>query len=184
MRKLSIRERVLLLLLAVIAVVSAYVLLFSMPMSRRLEELNARIAQSEELTTQLEVRLTQQRQMEQAVEQMAAREDALPVMPEYDNLQMVMVELNSILAGCQSYSISFRGEQAEGNVFCRQAIMPFTCGSYAQARDVLERLQNGPLRGVLEEVQLSQQEDGTVSASATMSFFEYRSSPTEETNGG
>ena len=49
MRKLSIRERVLLVLLAVIAVVSGYVLLFYLPTTQRLESLNAQIAQAQEL---------------------------------------------------------------------------------------------------------------------------------------
>ena len=51
MRKLTIRERVLLLLLAVIALVSGYVLLFYLPTTQRLEFLNVHIAQAQELVT-------------------------------------------------------------------------------------------------------------------------------------
>ena len=52
MRKLSTRERVLLLLLAVIAIVSGYILLFYLPTTQRIESLNAQITQSQELVAQ------------------------------------------------------------------------------------------------------------------------------------
>lgn len=174
MRKLSLRERFLLIALAVVAAVCAYVLLFHMPMARRTEELNARIAQAEELSAQLEARLAEQHRMEAELEQLAAREDAPAPMPEYDNLQAVLVELNAVLAGCREYSISFQGEQTEDSVYCRRVTIPFSCGSYEEARTVLQRLHDSPLRSLLEDVTLSVQNDGSVRATASMTFFEYR----------
>lgn len=180
MRKLSIRERVLLILLAVVAAVSGYVLLFSMPMSQRTEELNTRITQGEELTAQLEEKLTQKRQMEQAISQLSDQENAPPAMPEYDNLQAVMVELNAILSNCQEYSLSFQEEPAEDHVVCRRVTIPFICAGYGEAREILQELHDSPLRGLLESVQFSQQEDGTVRLTAVMSFFEYQAQEPEE----
>lgn len=174
MRKLSIRERVLLLLLAVLAVVSGYVLLFYLPTTQHLESLNAQIAQSQELAAQLDAKLTSQQQMEQELEQFSAQGSPVPYMPAYDNLQAVMVELHAILADCQEYSLSFQGEQGEDNVFYRQVSIPFTCGSYEQAREILQKLHDSTLRGLLGDVQLSQQENGTISVFATITFLEYR----------
>lgn len=174
MRKLTLRERVLLLLLAVIVVISGYILLFYLPMSQRVESLNAQIAQSEELVAQLQTKLDNQRQMQQELTQLSTQENPSPYMPEYDNLQAVMVELNSILANCQNYSISFQEDQPQDHIFSRHVTIPFTCSSYQQARDILQKLHDSSLRGLLGNVQLSQQQDGTVNATASMTFYEYQ----------
>lgn len=174
MRKLTVRERVLLFLLAVIALVSGYVLLFYMPTTQHMESLNAQIAQAEELTAQLDAKLANQQQMEKKLQQLSDQDAQVPYMPDYDNLQAVMLELHTILAGCQEYSLSFQSEQGEDHVFYRRVSIPFTCSSYTQAREVLQKLHDSALRGLLGDLQLSQQENGTVNVSATMTFFEYQ----------
>ncbi len=174
MRKLSTRERILLLLLAMIAMISGYILLFYLPTTQRLESLNAQIAQSQEQVTQLDTKLTHQQQMENKLEQFSAQDVQVPYMPAYDNIQAVMVELHTILAGCQEYSLSFQTEQGENHVFYRRVSIPFTCGSYEQVQEILQKLHDSTQRGLLEDVQISQQEDGTVKASATITFFEYQ----------
>lgn len=181
MRKLSTRERVLLLLLAVIAIVSGYILLFYLPTTQRIESLNAQITQSQELVAQLDAKLASQQQMENKLEQLSAQDAQVPYMPTYDNIQAVMTELHAILAGCQEYSLSFQSEQGEDHVFYRRVSIPFTCSSYEQAQEILQKLHDSTLRGLLEDVQISQQEDGTVKASATIIFFEYQTAePAEE----
>lgn len=183
MRKLTLRERVLLLLLAILAAASGYVLLFYMPTTQRLASLNTQIAQSQELVAQLDAKLASQRQMEQQLEQLIAQDAQVPYMPAYDNLQAVMVELHTILAGCREYSLSFQSEQGENNIFYRHVSIPFTCGSYEQAQEILQKLHDSTLRGLLEDTQLSQQEDGTVNVLATITFFEYQTTqPTQEQN--
>lgn len=181
MRKLSTRERVLLLLLAVIAIVSGYILLFYLPTTQRIESLNAQITQSQELVAQLDAKLASQQQMENKLEQLSAQDAQVPYMPTYDNIQAVMTELHTILAGCQEYSLSFQSEQGEDHVFYRRVSIPFTCSSYEQAQEILQKLHDSTLRGLLEDVQISLQEDGTVKASATIIFFEYQTAePAEE----
>lgn len=184
MRKLSIRERVLLLLLAVLAVISGYVLFFYLPTTQRLEALNAQITQSQELVAQLDIKLAEQQKMEQELDALAAQDSPTPYMPAYDNLQSVMVELHAILADCQEYSLSFQGVQGEDNVFYRQVSIPFTCGSYEQARAILQKLHDSRLRGFLGDVQFYQEENGTITAFATMTFLEYRVNPESEKTPG
>lgn len=181
MKKLTVRERVLLLLLAVIALVSGYVLLFYLPTTQRLESLNTQIAQSQELTAQLDARLASQQQMEKKLAQLSEQGAQVPYMPDYDNLQAVMVELHTILAGCQEYSLSFQSEQGENHVVSRRVSIPFTCSSYEQAKDILQKLHDSALRGLLGDMQLSQLENGTVKVSVTMTFFEYQAAePAQE----
>lgn len=174
MRKLTLRERVLLILLAIVVVISAYVMLFSMPLSQRAQALTDEIAQADELALQLEVRLAEQQRMERELKQLETAEDAPVPMPEYDNQHSVMIILNGILKDCRDYSLSFQSDQVDEQVYCRRAVIPFTCDSYHEARAILQRLHDCPLRCVLEDVELQQQEDGSVSTVATVSFLEYR----------
>ena len=174
MRKLSTRERVLLAILVVVAVVSGYVLLFSMPLNEKIQTLGQEIMESEDLKTQLESRWSQQQRLQQLTEQLKKQEGEARYMPEYDNLQAVMVELNTILADCQEYSLAFQPDDPEDAIYARQATIPFTCGSYDQARDVLQRLHDSPLRNLITDVQITEQDDGSVKSTATMLFFEYQ----------
>lgn len=173
MRKLTVRERVLLAALVVIAAISGYAMLFYMPISQRTQALQEQIAQEEALSAQLEERLEEQRQMQRNVEALSAREDTPPRMPEYDNLQAVMVELNDILSDCLEYSLSFQGDDGSDSIFHRSVTIPFRCADYNAAKAVLQRLHDSALRSLLESVQLSQRADGTVEVTAEVTFLEY-----------
>lgn len=183
MRKLTLRERVLLVLLAVIVVISAYVMLFSMPMAQKVQTLTEEIAQTDELALQLELRLGEKQRMERELQQLESAEDAPAVMPEYDNLQAVMVELHRILANCDEYSLSFQGDETEEQVYCRQVVLPFTCGSYEEARAIVQQLRDSDLRCMVDNVEFQEEETGSVSAVVTVTFLEYRPEQTAETDG-
>ena len=174
MRKLTLRERVLLVCLGVVAVISAYLLLFAQPMDRRQEQAQAQLDQAQELADQLAGRVAEQQRMEQELIRLEKEGGGLPAMPVYDNLQAVMNTLHTTLAGCQEYSLSFQGSSGEDHIYRRQVTMPFRCSSYEQAKRVLRQLQDGPLRCLLENVDLAQQEDGGATVTATMTFFEYQ----------
>ena len=184
MRKLTMRERVLLIVLAVIVVISGYVLLFYLPMRQSAQSLQVQIEENEELSAQLDARLTRQRQMEHSVAQWSEDPDALPEMPSYDNQQAVMVELNSILSDCLEYSLSFQTDDTQGNVFRRTVTIPFVCANYTAAENILQRLHDSALRSHLSDVQIAQQEDGTVHVTAVMTFFEYQDQPAQEEETG
>ena len=184
MRKLTMRERVLLIVLAVIVVISGYVLLFYLPMQQSAQSLQAQIEENEELSAQLDARLTRQRQMEHSVAQWSEDPDALPEMPSYDNQQAVMVELNSILSDCLEYSLSFQTDDTQGNVFRRTVTIPFVCANYTAAENILQRLHDSALRSHLSDVQIAQQEDGTVHVTAVMTFYEYQDQPAQEEETG
>lgn len=176
MRKLTIRERVLLACLVLLATVSGYVLLFHMPITQRANTIQMQIAQEEELAAQLDARLSQQRHMKQVLKQFSEEPEGPVWMPEYDNLQAVMAELNAIMRDCQAYSITFQEEQGEDNILRRRATIPFTCANYQQVKETLQKLHDSPLRNFLSDLQFAKQENGTIKASVKMVFFEYRES--------
>ena len=97
-RKITAREWLLLGILAVILAASAYVMLFYLPVTSARDDA---LAEAETYQAQIEtarLRVAEKRRMEQALEEIFAREETPLGLPDYDNLQPVMVELNTILA--------------------------------------------------------------------------------------
>ena len=171
MRKLTLRERVLLALLAVVAVICAYVFLFHLPMEERAERLEGRILESQDLLAQTEAMITRQQEMETELDVLRT-EDIRP-MPDHDNIQNVMVELNAILAPSREYTLRFSSVQEENHVVARQVSLPFTCANYAAARSILQQLHDNDLRCLVDSVSITENEDGTVQVDATVIFYEY-----------
>ena len=172
MRKLTLRERVLLVLLAVVALFCGYVFLF-LPMEEQAAQLEGRIQSSRDLLAQTQAMADRQRQMERELEELRAGDPASAAMPDYDNIQSVMVELNRVLADAQTYTLRFSSAQPEGDVMARRVELPFTCGSYADARAILQRLHDSQLRCRLEDLSIVQGEDGSVQVDAAAVFYEY-----------
>lgn len=176
-RHLSSRELVLLGLLVVILLVSCYVMLFYMPMTAERDQLATEIEDNRAQLTVVQAQVEEKQRMERELEALFAKPDPPLEMPDYDNVQQVMFELNAILALTEEYSLSFGTVDAEGGIVRRQISMNFTTGGYEQAKAVLQRLHDSVYRCMLSDLNLSidsGQEDG-VSVSGNIVFYEYAS---------
>ncbi len=180
MRKLSVRERGMLACLAVVAIISGYILFFHMPITQKIESLQLEVEQAEALDAQLDARLLKQQKMEQELAVLAQKGNTIHQMPKYDNVQMVMIELHRILTNAYEYALTFQTQQGEDNILRRYVTIPFTCGNYQQAKDILLQLHNSPLRNFLADLQVVQNEDGSVHTTVVMAFFEYNKSPVKD----
>lgn len=182
-RQLTTREWMLLALLGVLLLVSGYMLLFYVPQTterdRCLQEAEARRAEIETARLQLE----EKHRMERELEELFSAETPPLSIADYDNLQPVMFELNSILASTEDYSLSFSTVDATQAIVRRSISMSFTTGSYESAKAVLQQLHDSAFRCMLDSVSVSlgQGERGTVSVTGNIVFFEYQANPQEKT---
>ena len=175
-RKLTVREWVLLGVLALLVVVSGYVMLFYMPVTAQRDSAlgEAEVCQLELEAVQL--RLEEKRRMERELEEIFSQpEEPLGLAP-YDNLQPVMMELHTILNGAEDYSLSFGTVDTEEPIVRRSISLSYTAGSYAAAREILQRLHDSAYRCMLDSVSVSvgQEGDGLISVDSTIVFFEYQ----------
>lgn len=175
-RQLTPREWILLGVLGIILLISGYMLLYYMPMT---SERDRCISETESVQTQTEaarLRLEDKRRMERELEELFAQEVPPLSLAPYDNLQPVMFELNTILAGTQDYSLSFASLDDSQPIVRRSIAMTFTTGSYQSAKAVLQQLHDSTYRCMLDNLSLSlgQGEAGTVSVSGTIVYFEYQ----------
>lgn len=179
-RKLTAREWILLGLLAVIALVSGYVMLFYMPMTARRDTARSETELCRVEIEAAQLRVEEKRRMERELEALFA-DGAEPVaIADYDNLQPVMFELHTILSGAEDYSLSFGTVDTSQSIVRRSISLSFTSRSYESARDILELLCGSAYRCMLDSVSISvgQNTEGNVSVDGTVLYFEYqRSAP-------
>lgn len=174
-RSLTAREWILLGVLVVVALVSAYVSLFYLPTTARREAARQETQLCQDQMEAARLRLEDKRRMERELKELFDREaDPLSLAP-YDNLQPVMVELHGILAGAEDYSLSFGSVDAEEPIVRRSISLTFTTGSYQGAKDILQQLHDSAYRCMLESVSISMgQEEQSVGVNSTIVFFEYQ----------
>jgi len=166
-------------LLGVILAVSGYLMLFYMPMT---SERDRCLSGAESCRTEIEaaqLRLEEKRRMERELEELFSGGVPPLSIADYDNLQPVMFELNTILAPTMDYSLSFSTVDASQTIVRRSIALSFTADSYAAARTVLQQLHDSAYRCMLDSVSLSMDEgdSGTVSVTGTIVFFEYQAQP-------
>ena len=174
-RRMTVRELVLLGILAVILLTSCYVMLFYLPVTAELERLANEIELCRTQLTAAQQRAEEKQRMERELEELLSQPEPPLEMPAYDNLQQVMFELNAILASTEEYALSFGTVDAGESIVHRRISLSFTSGSYDQAKAVLQQLHDSMYRCMLDDLRLSLpsgQRDG-VTVSGSIVFFEH-----------
>ena len=172
-RSLTARKWILLGLLGVVALVSGYVMLFYMPMTARRDAAREETELCRLQAEAAQVRLEEKRRMER--EELFAGEGEPVRLADYDNLQPVMLELNTVLSGTEDYSLSFGTVDTSRTIVRRSISLSFTSGSYEAARATLRQLCGSAYRCLLDSVDLSigGENGGSVSVNGVLLFFEY-----------
>jgi hypothetical protein len=174
-RSLTAREWILLGLLGVVALVSGYVMLFYMPMTARRDAAREETELCRLQAEAAQVRLEEKRRMERELEELFAGEGEPVRLADYDNLQPVMLELNTVLSETEDYSLSFGTVDTSRTIVRRSISLSFTSGSYEAARATLRQLCGSAYRCLLDSVDLSigGENGGSVSVNGVLLFFEY-----------
>lgn len=107
MRKLLKREKILIGLFLLLLAALFYVRLFYQPLMARLTDAQSRLIAAEEELSLQQARLIQLQNMKQSLADMKASPDfRSSLVPDYDNIKLVMVELDSILLRVQEYELA------------------------------------------------------------------------------
>ncbi len=150
MRSFSRREKVMLIILALVLVVGLYVLLVQRPVEAKVDELTLEKEELELKQQVAEIRLGQYNKMKNELDEIFAMpKDQLTVMPPYDNIETLMVQFNAIFMGLEP-KLSFPAVQFEEGVATRPIQFEFAAPSYDQARAILTRLTRTGYRSLLD----------------------------------
>lgn len=147
-RQLTSTEKVLLVILVLILLGGAYYWFVQVPVTDQHDKILAQQQQVEDDRALVDAKAQKLIQMKQELADMDAANDVYVETPDYDNLQSVIEMLNTIMPSTTDYTLNFQPvEKPEsGNIVRRAIDMTFSCASYEQARDVIDRLHDGPYR--------------------------------------
>lgn len=138
-RELTLREKVLLLILIVLVMVLGYFKLLYEPVataSRCRED----TAQEQLALEQNAVRLAQMEKMEQALADIRAAGGSKAI-PHFNNSEALLRELRGLLAGTGEYSLDFGdGTTQQGYIVLRPVSMTYRTSTYEQSRAIIDRL--------------------------------------------
>ena len=130
-RELTLREKVLLLILIVLVMVLGYFKLLYEPVSDR-------IARCREDTAQEQLALMEK--MEQALADIRAAGGSKAI-PRFNNSEALLRELRGLLAGTGEYSLDFGdGTTQQGYIVLRPVSMTYRTSTYEQSREIIDRL--------------------------------------------
>ena len=140
----SRREKILLAVLAVLLVGLLWYVFIYQSTQSQLDSLDSQIQTTELLSDNAAKQLGQMSQMSTAIADHQAAGDRAVTLPEYDNANRLMAQLNTILANTSNYSLSFDDlDFSTAGLVRRGVTISFGCESMADGRAVIAALEDG-----------------------------------------
>ena len=173
-REFTIKENIILIVLAVIVIAIGYYYLVHKPVRSAIEAAEAEI---EELTVENEIiegRIAQlERMSAETADPSALR---LGYMASYNNSEAELRLLNDILKDTLEYTVSFSGVSRSGDLVRRSFTLHFRAEDYQSMKAVLEQLTDGEYRCLIGDLRCSEkgsdQYPDAVTADASATFYE------------
>ena len=175
-RELTRREKLLILLLALVLIGLAYYQFVDRPVRQSIENAHAeRDSLSVELTA-VQAKLKIMRRMRDEMEDITAGGTASE-MKSYNNSKAELELLNDILRDTPEYSITFANVTRDKDQIRRNFTLQFKADEYDTVKRVIKRLTESPYRCLIGDLKLTPERgaylhDGVVTVGATATFFE------------
>ena len=177
-RSFTTREKILLLLLTIMILGVGYFKLFYQPMQEQITANQQRQIAAEDQFSVEAVRLQRMKNMQNEIEQFKqSGATVYSEIPPYDNIQNVMIQLNTILGQAKDYSISFQDVQKQDD--SKLVIRPIElidAMDYSTVHTVMDELYHCRFRCAIEQIAVSANENlsvnNDISVSLSITFYE------------
>lgn len=170
-RSFTTREKVLLLILALLLVGMAYYTVIHVPVTTQLSEIAIEKSEAEADVMIAQVKNVQLERMREELETLSADAASVAPVPAYDNVQNLMNLLNQTLAATNNFSVSFDAVDTSEQFIRRTIHLTYTSADYNAAKNVVSTLLGGPYRCQASDFSLSAA-DGGVTVTMAVTFFE------------
>lgn len=174
-RDFTLKEKILLVILAAILLGAVYYLAVDRPVRDALSEA---ASQQENLNTELLV-------LQQKVASLTRMQTELETiqgnasygqMGSYNNAKAELDELNQVLQDADTYDISFSNVTRDGDLIRRTFSLTFSASDYNKAEDLIKRLCEGQWRCLVSSINIVSQEgdfaEGSVNVGLSATFYE------------
>ncbi len=177
-RAFTTREKVMLVILAILMIGLGYYKFILEPINLGIEEYNTKAMEEQDQITTNMMLVQKKKAMEKELEELFANGEPTPI-PNYDNVGVVIVELHSILDGTVDYTLTFANTSyLSGGYLIRRPIrLEFNATDYAQARRIINRLHDSVNINQISDlsmtlVQNKDREESYISVSMLITYFE------------
>ena len=143
-KKFSTREKVLLVILAVVLVASLYFWLILKPAIETMSTAQTEIDEIEESLAAEEDKAEEIATMQTALEEMSGNvEMKSTITPLYNNVHYLLTELSSVLSSVDGLILNSSDLVFEGDLVNREIQLVFYTNNYASARSIISQLYSG-----------------------------------------
>ena len=174
-RSFTTREKVLLLVLALILIALCYYQFIYKYVNNAVEANNMQIEDLEIGVSTAEAQLQAYQQTEARLASIQEA-DIVGSMPSYNNSDKEITLLNDIFAKATEYDVSFGELTREGNLIRRPFSVSFKTDSYTAARTIISNLCNSEYRCIITDMTMKSAEDKkgntVITVRATAAFYE------------
>lgn len=133
------REKTLILVLVLALLFCGYWFAIAMPVQNRIAEANEQEVAALDESVVEEAKAQQLQKMRDELADLDKTENFSQI-PNYDNLDRVMVQLGAILSTTKEYSLTFGELEYRADLVCRPISMDFTAANYAAAKNIIKNL--------------------------------------------
>ena len=170
---LSAREKVLLLILVLMAIVAVYNYAFYLPTQEKISFYEEEALLIDDQVIVAEAKAAKMTRMEKELEAIKSGDMTnVKELPAYDNSRNVMNSLSAILANATQYNVSFSGVSEEDGIVRRDITLNYNCNSYEAAKSILTQIYNGDYRCLIKDLHITQS-SGTWNVNVQITYFEY-----------
>ncbi len=172
MNKISKREKVLLAVLVLLIIGSAYYMLFYTPTQEKIAEYEAELIEIDDRILVAEAQLLHMKNMQRELDELL-KDGAKEVKeaPLYDNSKKLMESLNLILKSAIEYNISFVEADVENHIVRRDVSLSYQCAGYKQAKEILQNIHDSRYPCIIQDVSFTYDEKYSIRVYLT--YYEY-----------
>jgi len=153
-RGLNKREKVLVVILAVIIIALGWYKLIFEPVNSKIDEYQLLQSEAENEYTVNLPKLKQMNAMEEELEVLRANGDAKKI-PLYDNSKELMKALNKVLTDTDYYDLNFGRADSDDYIVFHNIGLQFNTATYIAARDIIDRLSEDTFVNQISNIELN-----------------------------
>lgn len=172
-KRLSAREKLLLVILIIMGIYMVYYYAFYMPTKAQIDYYKQEATVLEDEIVVSEEKIVELARMSKELKEIKEGDTSdLKVLPQYDNSRNVMNSLSEILSKALQYEVNFSGEKEDAGIVRREITLNYQAETYDAAKSILKQIYEGEYRCLLKDVYIIQNAESW-NVNVEVTYFEY-----------
>ncbi len=146
------REKALLVVLVLILFSAIYYFTIVLPSMNRISAANEKTALIQDDMTVEMAKLKKIKDMQEKIEEASSADGFKTVIPDYNNLENVIRQMDAFLSSSTDYKLSFSPTTEESSLLYRPIEVEFDCANYSAAREIIDKIYTSPFKSIIDNI--------------------------------